>query len=72
MNINRTIFYVPCHDGSKVSMTFVRGNYGKLLGKIIVKHPDGEITYGYAEKFFKAFLIEGANHGGYIWQHSKP
>lgn len=71
MNINSTLFSIPCHDGSKISMTFVRGNYGKLLGKIIVRHPDGEITYSYAEKFFKALLIEGKVHGGFIWQKSK-
>lgn len=71
MKINSTLFSIPCHDGTKVSMTFVRGNYGRLLGKIIVKHPDGEITYSYSEKFFKALLTEGANHGGYIWQKSK-
>ena len=70
MNVNSTLFSIPCHDGTKISMTFVRGNYGRLLGKIIVRHPDGEITY-YSEKFFKALLIEGANHGGYIWQKSK-
>ena len=68
MNVNTTIFSIPTRDGSKVSMSFVMGNYGKLLGKIIVRHPDGDITYSYAEKFFKALLIEGANHGGYIWQ----
>lgn len=71
MKINSTLFSIPCRDGSKVSMFFVRGNYGKLLGKIIVRHPDGEITYSYAAKFFKALLAEGANHGGYIWQRSK-
>ena len=71
MNINSTIFAVPCRDGSKVSMSFVRGNYGKLIGKIIVKHANGEITYSYARKFFKALLAEGANHGGFIWQKSK-
>lgn len=71
MNINSTLFSIPTRDGCKISMTFVRGNYGKLLAKIIVKHPDGEITYSYAEKFYKALLIEGANHGGFIWQKSK-
>lgn len=71
MNINSTLFSIPCHDGSKISMTFVRGNYGKLLGKIIVRHPDGEISYSYSTQFFKALIREGEEHGGYIWRKSK-